>query len=493
MRRLIKHAKWYVRWGVLAMVAAAALVGFQGYSGPPLKPWHTEHLSAEFTARKADDVRTFDDYLALEDRLFDQLREEVYDATETGPAYALVRYSSGSAADPESRQPNLNRSFELRVDEARGGILLLHGMSDSPYSLRSLGTALHERGYWVLGLRLPGHGTAPSALKRASWQDMAAAVRLSMTHLASQVGQKPIHIVGYSTGAALALDLTLDSLDGGIQPTPASLVLISPAIGVARIAALAGTQAALGLVPGMGRFAWTQIVPEFDPYKYNSFTSNAGAQVHRLTRSVAGRVAALVRSGRGSSMPPILVFKSTVDATVSTVAVVDRLLRLLPDNGNELMLFDINRSAVKSVLLVSDPGPLTDRLMTDATLPFAVTLITNKDQESEAVVARYKPALSAKVTKPEALILDWPRGVISLSHVALPFSPHDPLYGEFPPDSREVLYLGQIGIRGERGLLRISSDWLLRLRYNPFYTVLEARVLEWVDNGAGEHGITIAK
>ncbi len=475
------------------MVAAAALFGFQGYSGPPLKPWHTEHLSAEFTARKTDDVRTFEDYLALEDRLFDQLREEVYDATETGPAYALVRYSSGSAADPESRRPNLNRSFELRVDEARGGILLLHGMSDSPYSLRSLGKALHERGYWVLGLRLPGHGTAPSALKRANWQDMAAAVRLSMTHLASRVGQEPVHVVGYSTGATLALDLTLDSLDGGIQPTPASLVLISPAIGIARIAALAGTQALVGRLPGMGLLAWTQIVLEFDPYKYNSFTSNAGAQVHRLTRSVASRVAALVRSGRGSSMPPILVFKSTVDATVSTAAVVDRLLHRLPDNGNELMLFDINRSAVKSVLLVSDPGPFTDRLMTDATLPFAVTLITNKDQESAAVVARYKPPLSAKVTKTEALNLDWPRGVISLSHVALPFSPHDPLYGEFPPDSTDVLYLGQIGIRGERGLIRISSDWLLRLRYNPFYTVLEARVLEWVDNGAGQHGFTIAK
>jgi hypothetical protein len=78
--------------GMLAMVVAAALIGCQGYSGPPLKPWHTEHLSAKFTARKADDVCTFDDYLALADRLFDQLREEIYDTTETGPAYALVRY-----------------------------------------------------------------------------------------------------------------------------------------------------------------------------------------------------------------------------------------------------------------------------------------------------------------------------------------------------------------------------------------------------------------
>jgi len=471
---------------VLVIVVAALLLGLQGRNGPPLEAWHTEHLSAEFTARKADEIRTFDDYLDLEDRLFDQLQEEVYAATETGPAYALVRYSSGSVADPEIRQPNLNRSYELPVDDARGGILLLHGMSDSPYSLRTLGKALHERGYWVLGLRLPGHGTAPSALKRTRWQDMAAAVRLGMNHLASRVGQKPVHVVGYSTGATLALNLTLDSLDEKDQRIPASLVLISPAIGVSRIAALAGTQAMLGRLPGMGRLAWTQIIPEFDPYKYNSFTSNAGAQVHNLTRSVAARVSELSSSGQGSSMPPILIFKSTVDATVSTTAVVDRLLQHLPDRGNELMLFDINRSAVNSVLLVSDPGPLTNRLMSDASLPFAITLIGNENQDSAAIVARYKPPLSASVTRTEALHLEWPKGVISLSHVALPFSTHDPLYGAFPPRSKDDLYLGQIGIRGERGLLRISSDWLLRLRYNPFYSVLEARMLEWVDNGASK-------
>ncbi len=234
-------------------------------------------------------------------------------------------------------------------------------------------------------------------------------------------------------------------------------------------------------MPGLGRIAWTQIVPEFDPYKYNSFTANAAAQVHSLTRTVASRISEFVSSGRGNLMPPILVFKSTVDATVSTTAVVDRLLNPLPENGNELMLFDINRNAVNSVLLISDPGPLTNRLMDDANLPFAITLISNKDENGRAVVARYKPPHSANIAKTESLGLQWPRGVISLSHVALPISPRDPLYGEFPPEDRSVLYLGQIGIRGERGLMRISSDWLLRLRYNPFYSVMENRVFQWLD------------
>jgi len=74
--------------------------------------------------------------------------------------------------------------------------------------------------------------------------------------------------------------------------------------------------------------------------------------------------------------------------------------------------------------------------------------------------------------------------------VALPFPPDDPpLYGQRPPGNEAVLFLGQMAIQGERGLMKISSDWLLRLRHNPFYDYLERRVLEWVD-AAGGHAVS---
>ena len=69
--------------------------------------------------------------------------------------------------------------------KAQGGVLLLHGLTDSPYSLRALALTLNAHGYRVLGLRLPGHGTAPSGLVTLKWQDMAAAARIAMAHLAS--------------------------------------------------------------------------------------------------------------------------------------------------------------------------------------------------------------------------------------------------------------------------------------------------------------------
>ena len=471
----------------LRLVTIVLWLSAQGCSDPPLELWHTEKLTEEFTAVKSREVRSFDDYRELEQRLFAQLEEKVYARTETGPSQELVRYSSGSAADPRNDQPDWNHSFEWIPAAPVGGVLLLHGMSDSPYSLRALAETLRQRGYWVVGLRLPGHGTTPSGLKHITMHDMSAAVRLAMGHLASTPGKKPIHMVGYSTGASLALDYALDAVDGKASPAPASLVLISPAIRIHPSAALARFKDGLSVVPGLGRLAWLQILPEFDPYKYNSFATNAGNVVHRLTRSVDGRVVARARAQSEGRLPPILVFKSTVDSTVTTEAVVDRLLALLPPHRHELVLFDINRSAVRKGLLVSDPGPLTQRLMGDASLPFAVTFVTNESPTTNAVVVRRKAALSADVSDNASLGLAWPAGVISLSHVALPIPPDDPLYGRRPPENEDTLFLGEMAMQGERGLLELPADWLLRMRYNPFYALIEQRVLGWFEPTKEDH------
>ena len=48
-----------------------------------------------------------------------------------------------------------------------------------------------------------------------------------------------------------------------------------------------------------------------------------------------------------------------------------------------------------------------------------------------------------------------------------------------------MLFLGQMAIQGERGMLGLSSDWLLRLRHNPFYAFLDARTLAWIDRAGG--------
>jgi alpha-beta hydrolase superfamily lysophospholipase len=482
---IFKQLALYLTVAVLGFVLGVfALYIYWVRSGPALEIWHTEELTAEFTREKADEIRTFDDYRRLEEKLFAQLDEIIYARTERGPALNLARYSAGSASDPHRWKPNWNRSFELPANAPAGGVLLLHGMSDSPYSLRALGKVLNRHNYWVVGLRLPGHGTIPSGLKTITWEDMAAAVRLCMDHLASRVGKDAIHILGYSTGAPLAIDYSLGALEGVNDPAPASLVLISPAIGIRPAAALASWKVMLSHLPGLEKFAWTSILPEFDPFKYNSFTTNAGDQVHRLTRAVARRVESRAASGSIGNFPPTLVFLSTVDATVSTAAVIDNLLEHLAPDQHKLVLFDINRRNVARTVLVSDPGPLTARLMDNATLPFSLTLVTNANPESTKVVLRRKGPFS-KETSIGPLNFAWPTGTFSLSHIALPFPPDDPLYGLHPPEETDTIFLGQMPIQGERGLLRFSADWLVRLRHNPFYELLESRTLAWVENAGG--------
>ena len=465
-----------------ALFAIAAIIVCPGCGGSQLKPWHTEKLDEEFTEDKADEVGTFDDYLELEDRLFKQLDEKVYALGETGTEHKPDRYSPGSLADPRKHNPDWNRSFELVPDEAVGAVLLLHGMSDSPYSLLALGKALKAQGFRVLGLRMPGHGTAPSGLRHIDRVDMAAAVRIGMTHLDNKVNGKSVHMIGYSTGAPLALEFALDALDGQSAPVPGSLVLISPAIGIHPAAALASFKDWLSNIPGLDGLAYTQIQPEFDPYKYNSFTANAADVVHVLTRSVARRIEQRDATNPDVVLPPTLVFKSTVDATVSTDAVIDNLLEHLQPHRHELVLFDINRYAASYRILIDDPAPLTNRVLQATDLPFSVTLVTNESSQTRRVISKRIEPYSLDPTSTRKLDVAWPPGVISLSHIALPFAPDDPLYGQRPPDNDDFLFLGQMAIQGERGLLTIPSDWMFRLRYNPFYDYLESRTLDWINN-----------
>jgi hypothetical protein len=246
-------------------------------------------------------------------------------------------------------------------------------------------------------------------------------------------------------------------------------------------------KAALSILPGLENLAWLNVMDEFDPYKYNSFATNAGFQVHNVTIDVDRRIRALSRlPSVAGEFPPVLVLKSTVDTTVTTDAVVDNLLALLPADRNELVLFDINRqAAIKSTLLVSDPGPLTKRLLAEDDLPFAISFVSNANPYSNAMEASYKEPHSSDSPVAEPLGLEWPRGVVSLSHIALPFPPDDPLYGKSQAAELKHIFLGDMALKGELGLLKISEQWLLRMRYNPFYSYLEKRVLDWIEEPAG--------
>lgn len=185
-----------------------------------------------------------------------------------------------------------------------------------------------------MGVRLPGHGTAPSALRRAEVEDWRAAVRIACDHLQTAIGPSgKLVLVGYSNGGALAIDYALDSISDEALRTPDRVILYSPAIGITRAAALARAHRIVSFMPWFNKLGWKGIEPESDPFKYNSFPSDAGYQTHVLTRSVRQRLELLEEQRATEDFPPVLCFMSLADATVLVEAVVDGLFNRLATPG----------------------------------------------------------------------------------------------------------------------------------------------------------------
>jgi hypothetical protein len=160
-------------------------------------------------------------------------------------------------------------------------------------------------------------------------------------------------------------------------------------------------------------------------------------------------------------------------------AVVDSLLGHLAAEGHELVLFDVNRLAVVQPMLVADPAPLTARLLAQAQRPFALSLVTNASADTLQAEERRVPAGGTQATV-RPLGLAWPPNVFSLSHVALPFPPDDPLYGYEAVRSATHIQLGSIEVRGENGVLNVPTWMLTRQRSNPFHQYLVERIEDFM-------------
>ncbi|WP_419661401.1 hypothetical protein Dvar_18340 [Desulfosarcina variabilis str. Montpellier] len=465
----------YMVLGGVVTLALVVIIHLQ--NRPNLKLWHKAYLDAEFTADSP--VSDFDGYLAQEERLFAQLNRQVLERLPASDRVPINRYHRGSLTDPGRWEKNWNRTFELTTPAPTAGVLLLHGMSDAPYSLRRLGLDLNEKGAWVVGLRLPGHGTIPSGLVRLRWQDMAAAVRLAMRHLRDRLGDKPLVIVGYSTGGSLAVGYALDQLEDRALPAAQKIVLVSPAIGVPRLAALSVWQARLGRLLGLEKLAWNSIQPEYNSFKYSSFAINAGDQVYKLTVTIQNRIHAAQQSGRLKDFPPVLTFQSVVDATVSTQAVFTGLYNRLAHGENEIVVFDLNLHAGIDNLLTTDPLERIAALHADGNMNYSFHLVTNENPASRRVrVVAFEKDKPADFAEP--LNLTWPDSVHSLSHIALPFPEDDPLYGITHTGPNPGIQLSKIVLRGERGVIQIPAAEILRLRWNPFYPYVRQRVIRFL-------------
>lgn len=188
---------------------------------------------------------------------------------------------------------------ELTGDR-RIGVLLSHGFTGSPASMRPWGEALAERGYAVEVPRLPGHGTSWQEMNRTGWADWTRHLEEVFVDLAARTDA--VVVGGLSMGGGLALQLAAD------HPNEVSgVVLVNPAVASTNKQLLL-TPVLQHLLPSVPAIGGDIRKPGVDEHAYPRTPLRALVSMQRGWRTVRDRLSEVTA--------PVLMFRSEVDHIV---------------------------------------------------------------------------------------------------------------------------------------------------------------------------------
>lgn len=427
---------------------------------PELKKWHEKSKYEEPSYEK---FKTIDEYLVAEKEFL----EKTYAEVEIKSKDDLTRFSKNGILSPiNEKGENINSSFELIPEEIKGGVLLLHGLTDSPFMMRDVGQIFYEKGYYVLGLRYKYHGTFPGELPKISQKDFEEAAIFGSKMIKEKlkdIKNPEFYMVGFSTGAAATLQYMTQSVKKDKDlPRPKKVFWLSPAMGVSSAAKFGFLDSWVSMIPYFKKFQWLDINPEYDPSKYNSFPKNPGIQVYYLIKKAKLNFSKLSKEEK-MNLPPIYSYTSLVDSTVLDKDLYD-IFQKMENPNNKLVIFDINRKFedfFKPNLIKLN---LKDE-MSELNFKFNVAFISNysSKKDDEVAILNHNNNEFSEESKSN---LKWNESNFSLSHVAIPISPDNSIYGR---DS----ILGGLNLKGENNSLYLSPNLLYRLRYNEFFQYIE--------------------
>lgn len=466
---------------MVALGAGALTYGWTQFARtlPHLQGWQLDRPQSEFVASDVTGSYDLAAYQKQEAQVFRELDDMIRGPWASQVDGRFNRFGADSVCNPARiLDRNWNRTYVMESPKSIGGALLLHGLSDSPYSLRAMAERLHGMGYTVVGLRVPGHGTCPGGLAAVAWTDWTAAVRVAAAGVRRMIPDgTPLLLVGYSNGGALSVNYALEALEQPGLPKPQALVLFSPMIGINPLAKVTRFHTAIATVSGEPRANWSAVDAEIDPYKYGSWPMNASVQAWRMTQQVEKRLRKLQEAGRISELPPMIAFQSAIDSTVVVPRLVTELFDRVGTDRSELVLFDVNRAGWLENLVNLGFERKVEPLLRGSNGEYTLTLVTNESTNSVRVVAKTR---RQGAWSTNALGTSWPPAVFSLSHVAVPFPEDDPVYGTAEATKKTGLPLGSLSVHGESGVLRISDSQVLRLRHNPFFRFAADHAVEWL-------------
>lgn len=192
-------------------------------------------------------------------------------------------------------------------DRAAHGVLIMHGFTGSPAQLRPLAATLHDAGYTVSGLRLPGHCTSLEDMAGIGWGDYLRGARDGYDALARRCAR--VSVVGFSLGGLLALLLSAE------RPVEACVTLSAAIRPRSRLAPYAG--ALKYVVPRVLRWPESSVdrgadfLHEYD-YGYLGMPLRRVADLMKLSR--------MARRALGEVRCPLLVIQSERDEAVNPVS-----------------------------------------------------------------------------------------------------------------------------------------------------------------------------
>jgi len=166
----------------------------------------------------------------------------------------------------------LNSPYELKPNLiSTRGVLLVHGLSDSPYSFIDIAKSLKQQGLLVRTILLPGHGSKPADLMLPTIEDWQLLIKHHTQLLAKEVDE--LWLGGFSTGANLVTSAAI------ANPDINGLLLFSPAF--------ASQRQLVSLAPLAANFIdWADIDEENNITRYNSLAMNGAALYYQSAQIV---------------------------------------------------------------------------------------------------------------------------------------------------------------------------------------------------------------
>ena len=119
--------------------------------------------------------------------------------------------------------PVMSGAEPFSADGGDVGVLVVHGFTGSPKSMRPWAEHLAQDGLTVRLPRLPGHGSHWRDMAVTRWEDWYAAVDAAFTELSGRCGH--VFVMGLSMGGALCLRLA-ENHGGAVS----GIVLVNPAV-----------------------------------------------------------------------------------------------------------------------------------------------------------------------------------------------------------------------------------------------------------------------